>query len=257
MESCKSGARILWVVTGAGSWLREAAGIAAALAKFHRVTIALTKAGYEVARVFGALGLLRLAAPGGYYRELVVEASASGLPVVNRVSAKSYDLVVIAPASSNTIAKIAYGVADNLASSVASQALKNRVPLAIVPSEWPDGVETELPCRVDRNLCVGCKACIPVCPVGAITLVEGKARIELQECVGCTRCVAACHVGAIKCFDRVKVRPSRIDIENLERVKMYGVVVLERPLQILKWVSSMGYCVPGSSFIGGNGGLTE
>ena len=246
---CRSGARILWVVTGAGSYLRESAGAAVLLSRHHRVTVAFTRAGYEVARVFGVLGLFRLAAPGGYYRELVVEDSASGVPVVNRVAAGRYDLVVISPASSNTIAKIVSGIADSLASSVASQALKNRVPLLVVPSERPGGSVTELPCYVDRGSCVGCLACIPVCPTGAILVAEGRARIALEHCVGCARCASSCPYSAIRCWERVTVQPSPVDLENLRSLESLGVPVLPTPWDVLRVAyEKLGLCTPRLSF---------
>lgn len=241
---CRRGARILWVVTGAGSMLRESAGIAVALSRLHLVTVALTRAGFEVARIFGVLGLYRLAASGGYYRELVVEESASGLPVVNRVAARRYDVVVIAPASSDTVAKIAHGIADNLASSAASQALKTGTPLVILPSDAPWVGETELPCRIDASRCTGCLACIPVCPTGAIVVAEGKARIDLRHCVGCSRCVSACSYAAIKCFDRAPVGHSALDEENLEKLRRLGIRLVHRPVEILTVLERLGLCTP-------------
>lgn len=227
--------------------LRESAGIAAALARLHRVTVALTRAGFEVARVFGVLGLYRLAAPGGYYRELIVEEHASGLPVVNRVASRRYDAVVIAPASSDAIAKIANGIADNIAASSASQALKTGTPLVVLPSDAPWVRETELPCRVDASRCTGCRACIPVCPVGAIVPVEGRVRIELSLCTGCARCVSSCPYSAIRCFDRAPVSPSPLDAENLEKLERLGVLVARSPVEVLEALERIGLCTPLSS----------
>lgn len=244
---CRRDARILWVVTGAGSMLRESAGVAVALARLHRVTVAFTRAGFEVARIFGTLGLYRLAAPGGYYRELVVEEYASGLPIVNRIAAQRYDAVVIAPASSDTVAKIVNGIADNIAASAASQALKTKTPLIVLPSDAPWIRETELPCRVDAPKCIGCLACIPVCPMGAIVPVEGRVRIELGLCTGCARCVSSCPYSAIRCFDRAPVSPSPLDAENLRKLERLGVVVAKSPLEILEVLKSLGLCTPLSS----------
>ncbi len=234
-------------MTGSGSRLREAAGVAAALSRIHRVTVALTRAGFEVARVFGVLGLLRVAAPGGYYRELIVEQTASAAEVAGRVASRRYSVVVIAPASSDTLAKIAHGIADNLASTAANQALKARVPLIVMPGEAPGGVETELPCMVDRGRCTLCMSCIAACPVGAVVVAEGAARIEVERCVGCRRCEEACPVGAVRCFRRVRVEASPLDIENIERLRGLGVLVARDPLDVLRLLSGLGLCVPGSS----------
>jgi heterodisulfide reductase subunit A len=50
---------------------------------------------------------------------------------------------------------------------------------------------------VDEAYCSGCCLCIPVCPYGAIKLVEGKARVEEVLCEGCGACVSTCSSGAI------------------------------------------------------------
>lgn len=50
---------------------------------------------------------------------------------------------------------------------------------------------------VIESECIGCKACIQECAHGAITIVNGKARIDLKKCVGCGRCVGRCIRAAI------------------------------------------------------------
>lgn len=44
--------------------------------------------------------------------------------------------------------------------------------------------------------CVGCGACVDVCHVRAISVVDGQARI-LERCKGCGRCASVCPNGAI------------------------------------------------------------
>ena len=51
---------------------------------------------------------------------------------------------------------------------------------------------------VDVAHCTGCDACVEVCPVGAIALVDGKARVDEELCTGCGACVDACPEGAIQ-----------------------------------------------------------
>jgi len=53
--------------------------------------------------------------------------------------------------------------------------------------------------KIDREKCVGCGSCVPVCPVGAIALHGETARIDQEECVECGTClrIADCRVDAI------------------------------------------------------------
>ncbi len=52
--------------------------------------------------------------------------------------------------------------------------------------------------RVEADDCVGCESCVPVCPVEAITMKDGKAIIDPDTCTECGACVAECPTEAIK-----------------------------------------------------------
>jgi ferredoxin len=49
--------------------------------------------------------------------------------------------------------------------------------------------------RID--LCDQCGACAEVCPVEAITLVEGAFRVDTDECVSCMACEEVCPKGVV------------------------------------------------------------
>ncbi len=58
--------------------------------------------------------------------------------------------------------------------------------------------------QVDKEKCIGCGACVNVCPAGAISLSAGqagmdddKAKIDSNKCVDCGRCAQVCPQGAI------------------------------------------------------------
>ncbi len=51
--------------------------------------------------------------------------------------------------------------------------------------------------KVNVELCIGCGACIDVCPMKAIVMVNGKANIEEEKCRNCRVCQRTCPVGAI------------------------------------------------------------
>ena len=50
---------------------------------------------------------------------------------------------------------------------------------------------------VNKQECIGCEACMAVCPVGAINMDEGKAEINQEECISCGACIGECPVSAI------------------------------------------------------------
>jgi len=52
--------------------------------------------------------------------------------------------------------------------------------------------------EIDRDLCIGCGACVAVCPTGTIALVEGKAAVSEEESIFCGHCEAVCPQAAIR-----------------------------------------------------------
>lgn len=51
---------------------------------------------------------------------------------------------------------------------------------------------------VDKKKCIGCGACIEICPVGAISFSDdGTALINEKKCVKCGSCSVTCPVSAI------------------------------------------------------------
>ncbi|MCD4819389.1 MAG: 4Fe-4S binding protein [Candidatus Cloacimonetes bacterium] len=51
--------------------------------------------------------------------------------------------------------------------------------------------------KIDEGTCVGCAACIDVCPVEALEMVNDKAVCIEDKCVDCGACLDACPVAAI------------------------------------------------------------
>jgi ferredoxin len=50
---------------------------------------------------------------------------------------------------------------------------------------------------VNKEECTGCGICTDVCPVEAITQVDGVAHIDPEECTGCLTCVDECPAEAL------------------------------------------------------------
>ena len=75
---------------------------------------------------------------------------------------------------------------------------------------------------VDKETCVGCGACVAICPVGAISL-EDKAHIDADACIGCGACVNGCPVGAIAPEGAV----AKKEVENNHGTDLWVVTELE------------------------------
>ena len=54
--------------------------------------------------------------------------------------------------------------------------------------------------RVDTLKCVGCEACLYVCPVSVLEVVDMKCRVN-EGCTGCGACVDVCNWKAITLAD--------------------------------------------------------
>jgi len=57
--------------------------------------------------------------------------------------------------------------------------------------------------RIDEEKCIGCGACIPNCPEGALQVIDGKARLVSDLfCDGLGACVGHCPEGAMTVEER-------------------------------------------------------
>jgi len=54
--------------------------------------------------------------------------------------------------------------------------------------------------RIDTLRCNGCGACVPVCPVGALEVIDMKCRVG-EGCTSCGQCLDTCQWRAITLED--------------------------------------------------------
>lgn len=130
--------KILWCVTGAGHFLTECVLEFEEIAKKHEVTCLLSRAGREVVESYGLSERIRQLS-----QDCIKEQDqGASTPLSGSIR---FHAAVIAPASANTCAKLAYGVADSAATNIASQFIKRKIHLVILPTDYEPEITTTLP----------------------------------------------------------------------------------------------------------------
>lgn len=132
----KKNQRLAWAITGSGHYLRESIEI---LNTLENVDIFLSSAGAEIIQQYGFQQALNASGHRVYQ-----DKTASSVPVGMFYKGKYHGLV-IAPATSNTIAKMAYGFSDSLVTNLYAQAGKTRVPSIVFACDTAPELESEAP----------------------------------------------------------------------------------------------------------------
>ena len=52
--------------------------------------------------------------------------------------------------------------------------------------------------KINQQKCNGCAACLEICEIGAIYLLDNKAQIDLSRCTECGACLDICPTNAIE-----------------------------------------------------------
>ena len=56
--------------------------------------------------------------------------------------------------------------------------------------------------------CIGCGTCTRVCPMGCISLRDGRPEYQTDRCVGCMACIHACPQKAVQFASLHEVNPN-------------------------------------------------
>ena len=124
-----------WALTGSGHYFPECLEL---VRELEHVDLFVSKAAAEVARMYGQK--LDLPKTARLYRD----TSASAAPV-GMFYHGIYHTLVIAPATSNTVAKCVLGISDSLPTNVFAQAGKCRVPSIVFACDTAPEVLTRAP----------------------------------------------------------------------------------------------------------------
>ena len=137
--------RVAWGITGSGDRLLEVFDVMKQIKKQHkddtRITVYLSKAGDLVVKYYHLFKVLQ-----EEFDKTRVEVNSNMPTLAVQLQSGKIEFLLIAPATSNTVAKLATGISDTLVTNAAIMALKAFVPVYIMPCDYKEGVTvTQLP----------------------------------------------------------------------------------------------------------------
>lgn len=124
--------RLAWALTGSGHYLRECLDI---VDRLEDVDLFLSRAAAEILKQYGY---------SHNVGRVFQDKTASAVPV-ELFYHGVYHTVVIAPTSSNTVAKMVCGISDNLVTNIFAQAGKCRVPSIVYACDTEPELDSEAP----------------------------------------------------------------------------------------------------------------
>lgn len=123
--------KIAWGLTGAGHFLADCYEM---ISRTPGIDLFLSRAAEDVLRIY------RLDSRLGQSGIPVVREGLPSSPVIGRLFNGVYRGLVIAPATSNSVAKFVAGISDTLITNLFAQAGKARVPIVVLPTDLEDVV---------------------------------------------------------------------------------------------------------------------
>ncbi|MDF2955181.1 MAG: Archaeal flavoprotein [Candidatus Alkanophagales archaeon MCA70_species_2] len=144
--------KVAWGITGSGDRLIETVEVMKEVKREYEdeveVKVYLSKAGELVVKYYKLLNDLN-----ENFGKIFVEKGPNSPFLAGQLQTGKFEFLLIAPATSNSVAKISLGVADSLLSNSTIMALKAFVPVYIMPSDYQEGtIITKLPDGRDLRL---------------------------------------------------------------------------------------------------------
>lgn len=82
--------------------------------------------------------------------------------------------------------------------------------------------------EIDANKCTGCGACLKICPLGAIFLIDDIAQIDNSQCNECGKCLEVCPQDAIVVKKESEIE--HIPIESAEPITTPSFSSVKTPI---------------------------
>ncbi|HDQ07048.1 MAG TPA: archaeoflavoprotein AfpA [Candidatus Bathyarchaeota archaeon] len=180
-ENQKKKKRVAWGITGSGDRLVETIKVMKEINQQYqddvRITVYLSKAGNQVLGFYGLNKDLK-----ENFDTIRVEANANVPTLAVQLQSGKIEFLLIAPTTSNTVAKIATGIADSLLSNSTIMSLKSFVPVYILPCDYKEGVTvTQLPDGTEMKIQVrkeDVENTKKLAPMGGLFILEKPEEIH-------------------------------------------------------------------------------
>jgi archaeoflavoprotein AfpA len=130
--------RIAWGITGCGDRLAETCEIMKDIKKEYEdqveIRIYISKAGEQVLKYYNLIDDLKK-----NFNKYKVEVNSNSPFLAGALQLGKFNFLLIAPCTSNTVAKIALGISDSMLSNSALMALKASISVYLMPSDYKIG----------------------------------------------------------------------------------------------------------------------
>jgi archaeoflavoprotein AfpA len=137
--------RVAWGITGAGDKIADFLDVMEQIHNQYSDTVDIhvfvSKAGETVLKFYNLETRLRKS-----FEKVQFEVNANAPFLAAWLQMGKYEFLLIGPATSNTVAKIANGIGDTMLTNAAIMGLKAFKPLYVVPTDYKEGdLTTKLP----------------------------------------------------------------------------------------------------------------
>lgn len=137
--------KVAWGITGAGDKIAEYLDVMTQIKQQYAdrldIHVFVSKAGETVLKFYNLEAKLRR-----NFEKVQVEVNANAPFLVAWLQMGKYEFLLIAPATSNTVAKIANGIGDTMLTNAAIMGLKAFKQVYVAPTDYKEGIcTTKLP----------------------------------------------------------------------------------------------------------------
>jgi len=135
--------RILWGITGSGDRIADVLHTMNNIRQREdvKVYVVLSKAAEQMLRRYALWDEL-----SSKFKKVTRETNANVPFIAGPLQVGHYDVLVVAPLTANSTAKIAHGIADTLITNAVAQTLKGTTPVILYPvDQRPGEVQTKAP----------------------------------------------------------------------------------------------------------------